>query len=139
MKAISIRQPWAWLIVHGPKAIENRTWYCHYRGRILIHAAKGMTQREYAYACGFAYRQRVIVPAKEHLQFGGVIGMADVTDCVEASDNPWFMGDYGIVLANRRAVPFLPAKGALGIFDIPYPVGSVTAMPGDVRQMGLFE
>ena len=36
---LSIRQPWAWLIAHGWKNIENRTWPTGYRGRFLIHAA----------------------------------------------------------------------------------------------------
>jgi len=40
MKAILIRQPWAWLIVHGYKDVENRTWSTKYRGPILIHAGK---------------------------------------------------------------------------------------------------
>ena len=39
MKAITIKQPWASLIVHGIKDIENRTWRTNYRGRVLIHAA----------------------------------------------------------------------------------------------------
>lgn len=40
MRAISIMQPWAWLIVNGHKSIENRSWRCHVRGPILIHAGK---------------------------------------------------------------------------------------------------
>lgn len=38
MKAISIKQPWASLIAHGIKDIENRSWRTNYRGRVLIHA-----------------------------------------------------------------------------------------------------
>lgn len=43
MKAISIKQPWASLIAHGIKDIENRTWACpkkHIGQRVLIHASK---------------------------------------------------------------------------------------------------
>jgi hypothetical protein len=36
--SLSIRQPWAWLIVQGHKPIENRTWPTTYRGPLLIHA-----------------------------------------------------------------------------------------------------
>ena len=43
LKALSIRQPWAWLIVNGFKDVENRNWRTHWRGRLLIHASKGMT------------------------------------------------------------------------------------------------
>jgi hypothetical protein len=39
MKALSIKHPWAWAIVHAGKDIENRTWECRYRGEILIHAS----------------------------------------------------------------------------------------------------
>jgi len=38
MKAISIRQPWANLIVHDIKPIENRSWKTNFRGRVLVHA-----------------------------------------------------------------------------------------------------
>ena len=38
MKALSIKQPWAWLIVNGFKDIENRTWRTKIRGEFLIHA-----------------------------------------------------------------------------------------------------
>ena len=40
MKVITIKQPWASLIVSGLKNIENRTWKTNFRGRVLIHAAK---------------------------------------------------------------------------------------------------
>ena len=39
MKCISIRQPWAWLIIKGVKPVENRTWSSSYRGPLLIHAS----------------------------------------------------------------------------------------------------
>lgn len=41
MKALSILQPWPWLILHAWKDIENRTWPTRFRGRFLIHAGKG--------------------------------------------------------------------------------------------------
>src|SRR3972149_11819690 len=40
MKALSIIQPWAWLIVHGHKPVENRRWPTSFRGQFLIHAGK---------------------------------------------------------------------------------------------------
>lgn len=40
MKAISIRQPYAYLIVNGKKDIENRNWKTKQRGRVLIHASQ---------------------------------------------------------------------------------------------------
>lgn len=39
MKALSVKQPWSYLICSGIKPIENRTWKTNYRGRVLIHAS----------------------------------------------------------------------------------------------------
>jgi len=41
-KVLVIRQPWAWLIVHGYKDIENRTWKTRYRGALLIQASANL-------------------------------------------------------------------------------------------------
>lgn len=38
MKALSVRQPWAWAIGYGQKTIENRSWATAYRGPLAIHA-----------------------------------------------------------------------------------------------------
>ena len=45
--ALSIRQPWAWLIVNGHKDIENRDWPTNFRGRLLVHAGQTMARRYY--------------------------------------------------------------------------------------------
>ena len=42
MKVLTIRQPWATLIVEGYKRFEFRSWKTNYRGDILIHAGKGI-------------------------------------------------------------------------------------------------
>lgn len=51
MKAITVRQPWAWAIIHAGKDIENRSWKTKTRGRVAIHAASGMTHAEYEEGC----------------------------------------------------------------------------------------
>jgi len=56
--ALSVRQPWAWAIIHAGKDIENRSWHAvdrgtMRRGRIAIHAAKGLTQQEYRDAADY--------------------------------------------------------------------------------------
>lgn len=38
MKALSVRAPWWWAILHG-KPIENRDWYTSFRGRFYLHAS----------------------------------------------------------------------------------------------------
>lgn len=52
MRAISIRQPWAWLLVHAdeypdPKRVENRTWATNVRGTVLIHLGRRFDRRGY--------------------------------------------------------------------------------------------
>ena len=128
-KAISIRQPWAWAIVHAGKDIENRDWSTRYRGPVCIHAAKGMTRDEYDIANRhiqkavgsvdqeWLTRWLGVTPAPVRLERGGIIGVAEIVDCVDASPSPWFFGRYGFVLRNARPVDFISVKGALGFFD----------------------
>ena len=47
MKALSIKQPWAWAIIHAGKNVENRTWATSYRGPLLIHAGKTFDHEGY--------------------------------------------------------------------------------------------
>jgi hypothetical protein len=49
MKAISIKQPFAWLLVNGFKDLENRNWKTNFRGEILIHASKDIDVGDYAF------------------------------------------------------------------------------------------
>jgi len=124
MKALSIRQPWAWLIVHGGKDIENRNWPTKFRGDFLIHAAKGMTKEEYASAKDYAFSafggcELQNFPSFDALERGGIIGVANIIDCVSSSRSPWFMGDYGFVLRDARPVPFIQMRGQLGFFEVP--------------------
>lgn len=125
MKAISIRQPWAWLIMHGGKDIENRCWPTRLRGRVLVHAAKGMTVEEWEHAWMFAVGSGISPNAanrgltRHTIERGGIIGSVEIVDCVTASDSPWFMGKYGFVLRDPRPLPFVSIKGALGFFDVP--------------------
>lgn len=41
MKALTLTQPWASLIMLGAKRIETRSWRTHYRGPLAIHASAG--------------------------------------------------------------------------------------------------
>jgi hypothetical protein len=51
MKAISIRAPWAWAILHAGKDVENRTWPTNVRGTVAIHASNSMGRAYYEWAC----------------------------------------------------------------------------------------
>lgn len=118
--ALSIRQPWAWLIMHAGKDIENRSWPTRYRGRVLIHASKGMAQVDYDNAAFTlnSIDRLTLLPAKHELQRGGIVGEALIVDCVEDSRSPWFCGRYGFVLSNPKPLPFYPLKGQLGFFKV---------------------
>jgi hypothetical protein len=127
VRALSIRQPWAWLIIHAGKDIENRDWRTTFRGRILVHASKGMTPDEYRDAIdtaraarrGVPEDQRITAPSFATMQRGGFVGTVEIVDCVESSTSPWFFGRYGFVLRNPKPLPFVPYRGALGFFMVP--------------------
>lgn len=138
MKALSIRQPWAWLILHAGKDIENRDWSSRYPTylkaccmardgeRILIHAAKGMTRAEYEYALDATHWVSQITPLPAGLVMplfgdlprGGIVGSARIARVVNRHESPWFFGPIGLVLTDVRSEPFRPCQGALGFFDV---------------------
>lgn len=129
MMALSIRQPWASLILRAGKDIENRCWPTRVRGRILIHAAKGCTRDEWADAIEFAediIDKRINGDLKTAPR-GGIIGSVEIVDCVSKSDSPWFVGEFGFVLRDPQPLPFVPWKGQLGFFDVP-----ASALPSNV-------
>jgi len=119
LKALSIKQPWAHLIIHGGKDFENRTWYTKLRGRFLVHASQGMTWDYYRWAAGFARDLGVTVPEYEALRRGGIIGSVELVDSVDSSDSPWYMGEKGFVLRDPKPIPFVAMKGRLGFFEVP--------------------
>lgn len=122
MKALSIKQPWAWLIANGFKDIENRDWKypTKYRGEFLIHASKGMTKSEYKDVVMFvrSIQAPVEIPPFEKLERGGIVGKATIVDCITKSNSPWFFGRVGFVIEGAGPLKFKPYKGQLGFFDV---------------------
>lgn len=119
--ALSVRQPWAWAIIHGGKDIENRSWQAvnhglRQRGRIAIHASKGMGRDEYEDARDTIERNGAKCPEAHKLLRGGIIGSVEVVDVVSDSASPWFFGPRGLVLRNPRPCDFIPSIGYLGYF-----------------------
>lgn len=117
MKAISIRQPWAWLIVNGHKDIENRSWRTKYRGQVLVHASQGVKRSDYDAAYSLACRLGIKLPYRSEFETSGIVGVTTITDCVEQSESPWFFGEKGFVLADSRPLPFVQMKGRLSFFE----------------------
>ena len=121
-KALSVRQPWAWAIMFAGKDIENRSWQAmnhglNVRGEIVIHAAKGMTRREYEDAAEFMASIDVTCPPAIDLWRGAVLGTVEVVDVVKESSSPWFFGPRGLVLHNAISMVPAPVKGSLGYFN----------------------
>lgn len=123
MKALTVKEPWASLIINGYKEYEFRSWKTNYRGRILIHA--GLTLEEDA--------SKNFKDYNLNYGKGEIIGEATLTDCILVTDkleddlyklNPlvyakskhsrvyaWKLED--IKVYNRR----IPSKGRLGLWN----------------------
>lgn len=116
MKAISIRQPWADAIIWHGKDVENRNWPTTFRGPVLIHAAKAWGQDE---RDDLDFIEGVTGTKLETMRplLGGIIGQAEIVDCVTAMNSKWFFGRYGFVIKNAKPLPFRPCRGALGFFE----------------------
>jgi hypothetical protein len=128
MKTLSIRQPWADLIIQGRKTLELRTWTVRYRGSLAIHASQTV-ERETCLAHGLD---------PDRVTVGAVIGIVDLVEIFELdtasyearraehlADEPWGDGPlYGWRLANPRPLPEpVPTRGRMGIFEAPVALG----------------
>ena len=81
MKALSVRQPWAWAIVALDKDVENRTWATNRRGPLLVHAGK-----TYDHEGRDFIENEMGIAVPDELPRGGIVGQADLVDCVDDSD-----------------------------------------------------
>ena len=132
VKALSIKQPWAWLICAGYKDIENRTWFIgrkpalggtfQDRGlqlpqRIYIHAGK--TADKLTIPDFDAIYEKIGHGIRWHLDYGAIIGEVTITGCVKESASPWFVGPYGFVLTDSVLYDKpIPYRGQLGFFEV---------------------
>ncbi len=120
LPCLSVRQPWAWLIVNGWKNVENRTWPTKVRGRIAIHTSSRMTLDDY-HACRIFMRGHgmdVELPHPHELKLGGIVGITTLLDCVQSHPSEWFTGPWGFVLDDSAPSEFIPSKGRLGFFHV---------------------
>jgi hypothetical protein len=131
LPALSLRQPWAWLVVHGGKTVENRVWTTKHRGAFLIHASKGMTPDEWIAAEAFARGAGFsgIIPrsasgaAESSLPRGGIVGAARIKHVYSPgkplAGEPWLMADhYGFALADITPLPFRAYSGRQRWFNV---------------------
>lgn len=90
MKALSVKNPWAMLIAHGIKDIENRTWKTTHRGRIYIHAGK-----DYPYVTLTDEQENQIRGdlrynfIKRKFTCSAIIGEVNIIDCVLDHPSIW--------------------------------------------------
>ncbi|HEX4334624.1 MAG TPA: hypothetical protein VH062_01855 [Polyangiaceae bacterium] len=132
MKALSVRQPWPWAILYANKRHENRdwercpSWMREFRGRVLLHASKGCTLREYGDAAAFIFDVCGLeVPPLEELPRGAIVGAMTIVDFVTEASSPWFMGPGALVLEDVKPAPkIVPCLGAQGFFNVPADVAA---------------
>jgi len=127
MKILAIKQPWASLIVHGLKDVENRTWSTRYRGPLLIHASQrrdDVTMDE--------IERRFGVRLDDELPLGGIVGVTEIVDCVRPHPSRWyFPGCFAFVLANSRPLPFVAWRGALMLRNAPAELVKLCGLSGE--------
>lgn len=126
MKALTIKQPWAQLIMHAGKDIENRQWYTSVRGRIAVTASAKLNKHELHDACDFMrgwmprFSERIFSAEAQGYPVGCILGTVEIVGCVKHSESPWFVGDYGFLLRKPMVLKSpIPVKGALGFWDLP--------------------
>jgi hypothetical protein len=126
--ALSLKQPWATLLVHGLKSIEVRRWSTPRRGRVLIHAARIPDNRPEAWR----HVPRELREQAEVVQ--GIIGSAEIVDCLvyrspeafvadaalHLNDAAWFQPPvlYGFRFTDPKPLPFRKYLGWMRFFPV---------------------
>ena len=118
MKALSLKQPYAELILQRKKKIELRKWNTKFRGEFLIHASK-IPDKEAMKKFGFI-----------ELPQGCIVGKANLVNVKKYKDEQehledkelhlasTYWGDYGFVLENPvRINPIIPVNGKLNFWE----------------------
>ena len=111
--ALSIKQPWSWLICRGYKDIENRDWATAFRGRIYVHAGKNADSRT-----GFAEALAMLKVAWPNewetawSQFwrwyqgrvgGSIIGEVDIVRCLRRGNSSDEIPGHGPSIGDQQA------------------------------------
>jgi ASCH domain-containing protein len=123
VRALSTQQPWAYAITHGTKRVENRVWYAHYRGPLLLHAGK-VAQADCIERIHHDSPE-VSLEGMRSAPRGVLVGWCLLVACVReyevAEDQHiWAGGPWCFVLNDVRAFATpIAYKGALGFFEVP--------------------
>lgn len=128
MKALTLREPWASLVLEGVKTLETRNWATRYRGELFIHAGSGRVPR------GDAHVNELMKLLEGPLHYGLVIARCELVDCVRIDaeyareierraplnyiSGDYTPGRYVWVLEGVRALERpVPARGMLGLWN----------------------
>lgn len=128
-KVLTVRQPYASLLVSGIKDVENRSRRMNYRGTVLIHA--GAKMHEVMDGIGMKIflvgaspvDQKIVKMAAEATRndlFGCIVGSVEIVDCVQDSPSEWAeRGQWHWVCRNAKVFtqPIRNVKGRLGLWD----------------------
>jgi len=119
MKALSLKQPWAELVLQGKKIIELRKWNTNFRGTFYIHAS-GNIDKEMMKKHNF-----------KDLPRHSIVGKANLIDVKKYKNKEEFFKDlnkhlassmewgcYGFILENIEKVKPFICKGQLGFFEV---------------------
>ena len=121
IKALTIRQPWAELILRGRKPYELRTWRTKYRGPLVIHAAAKVDKWD---ARHFGLDPESLVTSA----FVGFAILSDVRPYTREdarllrkrrAGHGWFPQNLAWVLRKPRRISPVKAKGQLSLFRVP--------------------
>ena len=133
MKAISVKQPWAYMLVDGAKTVEVRSWPTTHRGPLLICAAAA------PHNCFWDDGEE-----KRLLHAGCMIGVVDVLDCrkMTKADDDASLGNYkaGMYAWVTKPVGFcqpIAIKQKLNLFDVPD--GRILMLHEDIDVEWLFD
>ena len=143
MKALSMQQPFASLFLTPEKRWETRSRRIHFRGLLAIHASKGFPLQYQAFCSQEPFRTALLesvgVGDEKQLARGAIIGVVEITGCVEA-ERLWCpaaavlprgrqetaFGNFarGRFAWQRAAGTFrldapVPCGGSLGLWDVP--------------------
>lgn len=135
MKCLSVRQPWAWAILHAGKDVENRTWAPSPKllqpgDRLAIHASKSFDVDGLRWICEHADELGLMladIPIDpKAYPVGCVVGSVEFVGSINPDDlqtfnaGRWFFGPIGWLVQNPAALSEpVPMKGRLGLFDAP--------------------
>src|SRR3989344_4902978 len=117
MKALSLKQPYAELILKGLKTIELRNWNTYFRGQCYIHASKtpdrkAMEKHNFqALPTGCIVGKITIVDVKKYTSEEQHQADADK----HLASSTW--GNYGFILENPIRITPIPAKGKLNFWE----------------------